>query len=263
VVSPVQHGTVSSRHRLTAALAIGPRLTGACLRAAQRPVQVGCVAPTVGVGPSATAQPRHTITSVLAALSVGVMAYLLGSIPFAFLIARRVGLDLRTTGSGNVGATNLLRTSDWPRGLLAALLDAAKGAVAVLAAERWAAGAALVSAAGVFAVLGHIAPVWLRFRGGKGVATGVGVLAVLAPGAAAIGVAIFVVTVWATRYVSLGSCMAVAGVVLATAVGAQPAPVLVASLIIGGLVLVRHRENIARLRTGREPRLGEYRAVAR
>ena len=200
---------------------------------------------------------------MLAALSVGVMAYLLGSIPFAFLIARRAGVDLRTTGSGNVGATNLLRASDWPRGLLAALLDAAKGAIAVFATDRWAAGAALVSAAGVFAVLGHVAPAWLRFRGGKGVATGAGVLAVLAPGTAAIGVALFVVTVWVTRYVSVGSCVAVAGVVLAAAVGAQPAPVRVATFIIGGLVLMRHRENIARLRAGREPRLGEYRAVAR
>jgi len=206
------------------------------------------------------APPRHTITSVLAALSVGVMAYLVGSIPFAFLIGRRTGVDLRSSGSGNVGATNLLRASDWPRGLLAAALDGAKGAVAVLAAERWPVGAALVSTVGVMAVLGHVAPVWLGFRGGKGVATGAGVLAVLAPGSAAVGVAIFVVVVSATRYVSLGSCLAAAGVVLAAFFGAQPAPILIATGIIGGLVLMRHRENIARLRTGREPRLGDHRA---
>jgi glycerol-3-phosphate acyltransferase PlsY len=188
-------------------------------------------------------------------LPISVMAYLVGSVPFGFLLARRQGIDLRRVGSGNVGATNALRSLGMAQALMVAALDAAKGAVAVVVAERWPASAAMVSVAGIFAVIGHVAPIWLGFRGGKGVATGAGVLAVLTPTSLAAGVAVFVLTVWATRYVSLGSCVAAGVVVMVAVVVGEPAPVVLGAAAITGLVWVRHRENLTRLLAGSEPRL--------
>jgi glycerol-3-phosphate acyltransferase PlsY len=138
---------------------------------------------------------------------------------------------------------------------VAAVLDGGKGAAAVLAVERWPVSAAMVSAAGVLAVVGHVAPVWLGFRGGKGVATGAGVLAVLAPGALAAGVAVFALTIWATRYVSLGSCLAAVAVVGAALVGDRSMPVVIGAAATATIVLVGHRDNLARLWAGNEPRL--------
>ena len=138
----------------------------------------------------------------LAAVAFG---YLLGSVPFAHLLARRRGIDLREVGSGNVGATNVLRTSGARQAVLVLCLDAAKGAIAVLVAAALTTGPATPVAAGLAAVIGHIYPPWLGFRGGKGVATAVGVFAVLAPLALAIGCAAFVLAVWVTRYISVGS----------------------------------------------------------
>src|SRR5262245_34922787 len=111
------------------------------------------------------------------------VGYLIGSVPFAHLLARRRGIDLRLVGSGNVGASNVLRTSGVRPAVLAMCLDAVKGAVAVLLAERMAIGLSAPVAAGVASIMGHAYPVWLRFRGGKGVATAAGVFAVVAPAA--------------------------------------------------------------------------------
>src|SRR3954454_16218651 len=109
------------------------------------------------------------------------LAYVVGSVPFAYLLARRRGIDLRQVGSGNVGATNVLRTSGPPHAVLAMCLDAAKGSVAVFVAGGLTTGPATPVAAGLVSVIGHIYPVWLGFRGGKGVATAAGSFAVLAP----------------------------------------------------------------------------------
>ena len=134
--------------------------------------------------------------------------YLAGSVPFAFLLARNAGIDVRVAGSGNVGAANVLRTAGAGRGVLVMMLDVAKGAAAVLLAHAIAGGAALAALTGAAAIVGHIYPVWLRFHGGKGVAVAAGVFSVLSPVATAIAGVVFLVTVWLTRYVSLGSIAA-------------------------------------------------------
>src|SRR4051812_48947621 len=137
------------------------------------------------------------------ALFAVAIGYLVGSIPFAFILARRRGIDLRLAGSGNIGAANVLRTSGVSVAVVAMCLDAVKGSVAVLVAQAVTAGPSTPIAAGVASVIGHIYPVWLRFRGGKGVATAAGVFAVLTPFAFAIGGGVFLLIVWVTRYISL------------------------------------------------------------
>jgi glycerol-3-phosphate acyltransferase PlsY len=185
------------------------------------------------------------------------LAYVLGSVPFAFLLARRRGLDLRREGSGNIGAANVLRTSGRLDAAIAVALDAGKGAVAVLVAQRLTTGPATPVAAGLAAVIGHIYPVWLRFRGGKGVATTAGVFAVLTPLAATVASVVFVVTVALTRYVSVGSLAAVFTLAISTALSGAAAIVVVASAISALIIAHRHRENVQRVMTGTERRVGQ------
>ncbi len=185
-------------------------------------------------------------------------AYLIGSIPFALILSRLWGrADVRRVGSGNLGAANVMRASGVTAGLLVALLDMAKGAASVWLAERVGAGAALPAAAGFAAIVGHIYPVWLRFRGGKGVATACGVFTILTPLAIVPALAIFAAVVWLTKYVSLGSLLAsIALPPLAYAVG-SPAPAVLAALGASAIIIFRHRSNVLRLRTRTERRLGE------
>ena len=136
------------------------------------------------------------------------LGYAAGSVPFAFMLARRAGIDVRVTGSGNVGAANVLRTTRTSLGVTVMALDMAKGAFAVLLAHAAAVSTTTMAATGAAAIVGHIYPVWLRFHGGKGVAVAAGVFAILAPLATLIAVAVFLVTVAATRVVSLGSVAA-------------------------------------------------------
>jgi glycerol-3-phosphate acyltransferase PlsY len=184
------------------------------------------------------------------------LAYLIGSIPFALLLARRWGSgDIRLIGSGNLGAANVLRASGVTAGLLVAVLDVAKGAASVTLAERLA-GADAAAVAGLAAVVGHVYPVWLRFRGGKGVATACGAFSILAPMAVPPSLAIFVVTVWLTKYISLGSLLAsVALPSIAYALGSPPSAV-VAAVGAAALIVFRHRSNLRRLQAGTERRLG-------
>jgi glycerol-3-phosphate acyltransferase PlsY len=184
-------------------------------------------------------------------------AYIAGSVPFAYLVSRRRGIDLRRSGSGNVGAANVLRTSGVRPAVAAAALDAAKGAVAVIVAERLAGGPATPVAAGLASMAGHLYPVWLRFRGGKGVATAAGVFAVLAPAALAIAVAIFVVATWWTRYVSVGSMAAAVGLAVASLALEGPADVGAGACVAAAMILHRHRGNLARLAVGTERRIGQ------
>src|SRR5215203_338142 len=140
-----------------------------------------------------------------------VVAYLIGSIPFGYLVVRRkIGADVRQTGSGGTGATNVSRRAGKAAGVLTLLLDAAKGSVAVLIAKTVTGDDWVIAVAAVAALVGHIFPVWLGFRGGKGVATGVGICLVLAPVALVCAGVIFVAIVATTRYVSLGSIVAAA-----------------------------------------------------
>lgn len=184
------------------------------------------------------------------------IGYGLGSVPSAWMLVRRwSGVDLRDAGSGNVGATNALRSVGWRAGLTVALLDVTKGSAAVwlaaLAGGGWTAGA--VGAIG--AVVGHVFPVWLRFRGGKGVATACGAFAVLAPLPTLLAVAGFLVLAGYTRLVSLASLGATLLLVAATWLSDVPPDARRAALAVAVLIAIRHRGNIARLAAGTERRL--------
>jgi glycerol-3-phosphate acyltransferase PlsY len=183
-------------------------------------------------------------------------AYLIGSIPFALILSRRWGADLRRVGSGNLGAANVMRASGVSAGVLVAALDMAKGAASVWIAARVSDGAELPAAAGLAAILGHIYPIWLRFRGGKGVATACGVFSMLTPLAVPPALALFAVTVWITKYISLGSVLAsVALPPLAYALG-SPAPPVIAAGAAAAIIVFRHRSNVLRVWLGTERRLG-------
>ena len=193
----------------------------------------------------------------MADLLAVVAAYLMGSIPFAQLLSRRRGIDLRRVGSGNVGATNVLRTLGVRPAVLAMMLDAVKGTVAVLIAQRLTNGVAAPVAAGLASMIGHVYPVWLRFRGGKGVATAAGAFAVLTPVAAAVALGVFLLTVARTRFISVGSI--VAALTLAAWAIASDVPTIVAigAAIGAALVIIGHRANLLRLVAGTERRVGQ------
>jgi len=184
-------------------------------------------------------------------------AYLIGSIPFSFLVARRWGIaDVRTVGSGNVGATNVMRAAGKLPGLIAFALDASKGAGAVLLTRALAPGEVALPASAVVAVLGHVFPVWLSFRGGKGVATGLGSFLPLAPGAALAGLGVFVLVVALTRYVAIASISGGAAVALAAWWLGAPAATAIAAAAVAVLLVFTHRSNLGRLARGTEARLG-------
>jgi glycerol-3-phosphate acyltransferase PlsY len=180
--------------------------------------------------------------------------YLLGSIPFGLILTRMAGLgDVRKIGSGNIGATNVLRTGH--RGLAAAtlLLDALKGTAAVLIAARWGEIPALAAALGAF--LGHCFPVWLGFKGGKGVATFIGALAGVAWMAAAAFAAIWLTLAAVTRYSSVAGMSAIAATpVVLYFLGMPRAAVLF--LLLAAIALLKHRQNLSRLLSGQEGRIG-------
>ena len=205
----------------------------------------------ITLGESRTGRP---IMEAVIAVAFG---YLAGSVPFAFLLARRHGVDLRRSGSGNVGAANVLRTSGVPNAVVAMCLDVAKGAAAVLVAQRLSGGPATPVAGGLAAVIGHIYPMWIGFRGGKGVATTAGVFIVLAPIAVAIAGTVFALTTWATRYVSVGSMMAAVTLAVAVAASEVFSAAAVGGVVAAIIILHRHRGNLGRLFAGTERRVGE------
>ncbi len=190
-----------------------------------------------------------------ALLIVAILGYLLGSIPFGVLITRAMGLgDLRQIGSGNIGATNVLRTGNKAAAAATLLLDAAKGGVAVLIA-RAVVGPDAAQVAGLTAFLGHLYPVWLNFRGGKGVATFLGTLLALAWPVGLAACATWAVTAAVTRISSLSALVAAAlAPVWLLLFGYRDMVVL--AILLAALVFVRHKANIARIRAGTEPRIG-------
>lgn len=183
--------------------------------------------------------------------------YALGSVPFAFLLARCAGVDVRVAGSGNVGAANVLRTTGAPLGVTVMALDMTKGAASVWAAYAAAGTVDAMAVAGAAAIVGHIYPVWLRFHGGKGVAVAAGVFGVLAPIAAAVAAGVFLAIVWLTRLVSLGSVAATVTLPSIAMASGAPPQVLGAAIGTGALILFRHRGNVRRLARGSERRMGE------
>ena len=201
---------------------------------------------------------------MLRPLLVVIIAYLLGSIPFGYLIVRKkLGDDIRQSGSGGTGATNVSRRAGKTVGVITLVLDALKGSLAVLIAKglspdvEW-----VIAAAAIAVILGHMFPVWLGFHGGKGVATGVGVFSILAPIAVLCAAVIFVSLVSLTRYVSLGSIVAAATTPLFVwlqSVFVEPVadlrPLLIAAIVGAVLIVFAHRGNIARLARGTEARI--------
>lgn len=198
--------------------------------------------------------PAFDTAPALLAL-VAALAYLVGSIPFGILITRAFGLgDLRRIGSGNIGATNVLRTGNKAAAAATLLLDGGKGAVAVLAA-RWAVGSDAAQIAGLFAFLGHLFPVWLGFRGGKGVATFLGILLALAFPAGLATCATWLAVAAAARISSLSALVAALTAPLWLILfGQEDAAAL--AFLLAALVWQRHGANIRRLLEGTEPRIG-------
>lgn len=201
------------------------------------------------------------LTSPVAEMVLLLVSYLLGSIPFGVILARLFGdADVRKAGSGNIGATNVARVAGPAAGVLTLLLDAGKGWFAVWLARHFMHGASgLLVAAGFFALLGHCFPPWLRFRGGKGVASAAGVFAALCPEALLAALILFGLVVWFWHYVSLGSLAAAAAIPLLVYFlwaphFAPPNIVTVGSLAIAALVIFQHRGNIGRLTRGEEPK---------
>ncbi|MCC5971070.1 MAG: glycerol-3-phosphate 1-O-acyltransferase PlsY [Pararhodobacter sp.] len=194
-------------------------------------------------------------TAPVLLLLVAVLAYLLGSVPFGLVITRALGLgDLRTIGSGNIGATNVLRTGNKGAALATLLLDAGKGGIAVLLA-RAAVGEDAAQLAALASFLGHLFPVWLGFRGGKGVATFIGTLLALAWPVGLLVCATWAATVAISRISSLSALVAAASVPVWLLVLGR-ADSLALAVLLAVLVWQRHATNIARLRAGTEPRIG-------
>ena len=193
-----------------------------------------------------------------------IIAYLLGSIPFGYLVVKAGdGDDIRDQGSGNIGAANVARNAGLVAGVLTLVLDAAKGYAAVLIAERWATGSnstRWMMASAIAAVVGHMYPVWLGFKGGKGVATSLGVFIPICREAVLVAIILWILVVAFWRYSSLGSVVAAAALPVLVHLfyaprHAPPGYVTQGTILISLLVLWKHRANIERLIAGDEPRL--------
>ena len=203
----------------------------------------------------------------LASVWIAVLAYLFGSIPVGYLLVRIFRKqDIRTVGSGNIGATNVLRSGGKGLGAATFLLDTVKGYAAVMLAAHLAAPLIpswpqrnVEALAALFAVLGHMFPIWLRFRGGKGVATGFGVFLYAAPLAALAAITVFFILVALSRYVSLASILGAASFpVFAwfTVSGQRPAFFIAVQIAVASLIIIKHHANIRRLLSGTENRFG-------
>jgi acyl phosphate:glycerol-3-phosphate acyltransferase len=192
-------------------------------------------------------------------------AYVLGAIPFGYLLVRlKEGKDIRDEGSGNIGATNVLRTKGKALGILTLALDAGKGALAVWLAQRLAGGSPWSEAAACAAMTGHAFPVFLKFRGGKSVATGAGAFAVLFPQGFLAAALAFALLLAATRYVAVASMGAALTLPFAAWwwKGAEGAPLLLAAAFTVVLIVARHHENIRRLLAGAEHKFGSREAAS-
>jgi glycerol-3-phosphate acyltransferase PlsY len=187
-----------------------------------------------------------------AALTLLVAAYFLGSIPTGLLLAKAAGVDIRASGSGNIGATNVYRTLGRSVGVMTLVGDCLKGLLPVLLAKYLHLADSWVAAVGLAAFLGHVYTIFLGFKGGKGVATALGVFLGVAPLAVGGALLVFVGVVWQWRYISLGSISAAAAIPVLVALLYPRPPLLIMTVIIAALVIWKHKENIARLRAGTE-----------
>jgi glycerol-3-phosphate acyltransferase PlsY len=191
-------------------------------------------------------------TFIVTQLIVVVTAYLIGSIPTGLLLGKAYGIDVRKEGSGNIGATNLYRTVGRKVGIITLVGDCLKGLLPVVIVKFSALPSELTAWVGLAAFCGHVFSVFLKFRGGKGVATALGVFLALAPLAVALALALFAVMMYLWRYVSLGSITAAAVMPLAVFFTGGSRAVTMVTLIISLIVILRHHENIGRLLSGSE-----------
>jgi len=189
------------------------------------------------------------------AVALVVFGYLCGAIPSGVLLARTAGIDVRRAGSGNIGATNVARTAGLRLGLLTLIADAAKGILPVVAARLVAGGGATPAATGIAAFLGHLFPPTLGFAGGKGVATALGVSLALYPLATLPAIVAFAATLALSGWVSLGSMIAASLTPVAVLGLGYPRPMLWASIVMAVLIVIRHRDNVARMIWGHEPKV--------
>ena len=196
--------------------------------------------------------------TALQLLLIAVMAYLAGSVPFGLIFTRLAGKgDIRAVGSGNIGATNVLRTGSKGLALLTLLFDGGKGAVIALGVAHLTSDPLMTGVAGLMAVVGHCFPVWLKFRGGKGVATCVATFAAFDPWLGLVFVALWLAAAALTRYSSLAALVATLGCSVAAVMVKLPLPVIVAVIAMSALSWARHHANIGRLLTGTEGRIGK------
>lgn len=188
-------------------------------------------------------------------LALILLCYFIGAIPFSYLVPLAKGVDIRTRGSGNVGATNVLRTLGPITAAIALAADLLKGVAAAwigtMTGSEW-----MIAGCALAAVVGHCYSVFLRFRGGKGVATAAGIVTFLFPRELIILLVVFLVVVALLRYVSLGSITVAALLPILTLIMREPTPLIIMALSVASLVIYRHRENIQRLISGTEPKLG-------
>lgn len=213
------------------------------------------------------------MSAILIYLLTAIGAYLMGSIPFGFLVAKARGVDIRSAGSGNIGATNAMRVLGKPAGIAVLLLDAAKGYAAVtflplllikVLPPSSPGPVMLPLLAGICAVLGHNYTCWLKFKGGKGIATTAGVYLALAPLELLIAIVVFLLAVAVTRYVSVGSIAAAIALPAAVWIMLPGDPCLgLVTTALGVLAIYKHKNNIQRLRAGTENRLGSKAEVAK
>jgi acyl phosphate:glycerol-3-phosphate acyltransferase len=192
----------------------------------------------------------------MAAYLLVLVAYLLGSVPSGYLLGSWAGVDVRKAGSGNVGATNVARVVGKRHGIFTLIADVAKGFVPVCLALILDFSPPVAACVGIAAFLGHLYSVFLRFTGGKGVATALGVFLALAPWATLVLIMIFSTVFLATRVVSLSSMVAAAAAPLVLWIGSQPPIWIWMSFFIAAMIVLRHRANIQRLLSGTEPKLG-------
>ena len=185
-----------------------------------------------------------------------VFAYLLGSVPTGYILGSRAGIDVRKAGSGNVGATNVARVVGKPQGIVTLIADVMKGFVPVFVAGHLNLGSMAMALAGTAAFLGHLYPVFLGFRGGKGVATALGVFLGLAPLTTFVLIVIFAVAMLATRIVSLSSMIAAAAAPITLWIFSYPPDLVGAGVFLAMMIVWRHRANIRRLVDGIEPKFG-------
>ncbi|UCF87475.1 MAG: glycerol-3-phosphate 1-O-acyltransferase PlsY [Nitrospiraceae bacterium] len=187
------------------------------------------------------------------------VAYILGSVPFGVLVSRSKGIDIQKVGSGNIGATNVLRTLGKLPALITLLGDTLKGVAAIVMIRLFAGGEVIEGIAGVAVVFGHMYSIFLSFRGGKGVATGFGVFAVYSPVSALVSITVWILTAFFLRYSSLAAITAFFSLPVVLAVSGASGVKIYFAIVIAFLIILRHKKNIQRLVNGQETRIGEKR----